>query len=108
MIIIKPHFVYFYKNDKSIDKLLQHYPFSEPFISKKIGNGQGRIEYEHFDLRLFKMVVPSLNTRGIRTWQIIIEEELYNMMDDDFLYDVIKPMMSLYYLVGGNIVIFDY
>jgi len=102
---IKPNYIFFYKNDIALDDIIKHAPFfyDEP-IQIKRGKNEARFEYEHFDLRCYKIKNLNLSMRGIKTWQILIEDELYDEISHEIIYTVLAPMMVPYELLGGRII----
>lgn len=105
---IKPNYTFFYKNDNALDDIVKHSPFNfdKPIKSKvNVTKDELYFEYEHYILRCFKMKKPnSICMRALRTWQVLIEDELYDMLDQQFINEVLLPMMHVYYLLGGRIV----
>jgi len=78
--------------------------FDKP-ISFRKSKQEARIEYEHYSVECHK-VKSSLgdNFRGIRTWQILVEDELYDKLSQEEIDYRLKPMMYPYGILGGRIV----
>ena len=102
---MKPRYTYFYTSDNAVDKILEYPPFSydKPIKIRK-GRNEAIIEYEHFDLFCYRMENLMLSMKGHKTWQILVEDILYNKLSRDYLEDILYPMMCPYDLLGGRIV----
>lgn len=102
---MKPKYTYFYTSDNAIEDIFLHPPFSyEKPISKRIGRDASIIEFEHFDLYCFRMCKPNLSMRGHKTWQILVEDILYNELDSDYIQENLYHMILPYDILGRRIV----
>lgn len=102
---MKPNYIYFYKSDVAVDDILRHPPFHyEQPIKIRKNKDKAIIEYEHFDLRCYRINPKQHNIRGHRTWQILVEDILYDEMDLQFIHEVLMPMTTPYYLCGGQVI----
>lgn len=106
---MKPNYIYFYKSDNAVDDILKHSPFCYQKPTKiKRSRDEARIEYEHFDLRCFRMNYPNQQSvRGHKTWQVLVEDILYDELEQDFINECLFSIMNVYYLVGGRVVKVD-
>lgn len=106
---IKPKYLFLYINDDAVEGLMNQSPFMfdvpVPFRKSK---AEARIEYEHYSVECYK-IKSSLgdNFRGIRTWQILVENELYNRLSQEDIDYRLKPMLCPYGVLGGRIVSVD-
>lgn len=91
---MKPKYIYLYNSENGEDKILHHYPFNnEDHIRVRRGKYESIYEYEHFDLFCYKMS-SMLTFRGHKCWELLIEEVLYDSLDEDAigcLYGMISP-----------------
>jgi hypothetical protein len=108
---MKPNYLYLYKNDVAIDDIQKHVPFCyEPPIMIQKREDYVLFVFKYFDLRCWKRTKGFAYLKGVRTWQILIEDELYDELFDEYIDDIddiFYPMMSPYYLCGGEIVKVD-
>lgn len=105
---MKPNYIYFYKSDVAVDDILRHSPFCyEKPIKVERSKDTARIEYKYFDLRCYRINPKQYNVKGHRTWQILVEDILYDEMDLEFIQCCLYPMMSPYELCGGRVVRID-
>lgn len=102
---MKPKYTYLYKSDNAVDDILSQPPFTydEP-INKKVTGNKTIIEFEYFDLFCYRMDKPCLSMKGHKTWQILVEDILFNEFDNNYIQDVLEPMMCPYDLLGGRVV----
>jgi len=106
---VKPHYLFYYKNDEAVDDLLFHHPFNfEPELIQKSKN-EVIIYFTHYDVRCFKTSGDFARFKGYRCWQVLIEDELYdeifaeNSKYEDYIYDILEPSMNVSAICGGHI-----
>ena len=105
---MKPKYMFFYKSDNAINDILNHSPFDmDNPIKIRIGRDESIIEYKYFDLYCIKMAKSRVNIKGHRCWQILVEDILYDELDNDYIQQILEPMMCPYKLLGGRIVKID-
>jgi hypothetical protein len=107
--MIKPRYVFYYKNQIAPDFLLNQIPFNQEPVKIKKCYGELHYEYEHFTLTCFQTFGYMAKFKGYRWWTVIIEEELYNDIKNDkslkdYIQDILEPSINLFELVGGQIV----
>lgn len=103
---LKPRYVFFYTNDEAVEGLVNQSPFiyDKPLSFRK-SKEEARIEYKHFDIDCFKVYSNFGDRfRGIKAWQILVEECLYNRLTQEDIDCRLKPMMSPYSNLGGRII----
>jgi hypothetical protein len=103
----KPNYMLIYKNDIVLFKFLTSTPFYQESVKVTYENHHLKVEGKHFIVRCFRMDRPIPYTVGYRTMTVFIERELYDMMDNNFLEDAVKPCMSVYSLFGEVISIIE-
>ena len=105
---MKPKYMFFYKSDNAVNDILNHTPFDmdNPIKIRK-GRDESIIEYKYFDLFCIRIENPRIYMRGHRCWQILVEDILYDELDNDYIQDVLEPMMCVYGVLGGRIVKID-
>jgi hypothetical protein len=102
---MKPNYLYLFKTDKAIEDILQHPPFTyDDIVNSKISKNEAFFEFKHFDLKCHRIQGENISVRGIKTWQILVEDILYDELSDDYIQDVLQPMMCTYALLGGRVI----
>jgi hypothetical protein len=102
---MKPNYIFFYRNDMALDDIIKHAPFcSDSPVKVYKSKNEARFEYEHFDLRCFKKLEMTNSIRGLRTCQVLVEDELYDAIDQKCISELLSPMMTYHNLIGGRIV----
>lgn len=105
---IKPKYLYLYISDIAISDIVEHSPFRyDNLINQRISKDQARFEYEHYTLECYRMTRSFESMRGIRCWQILVEDELYDKLTEEQINCILKPIMAPYSLLGGKIVKVD-
>lgn len=100
---MKPRYIFMFKNKKAINDILLQPPFCYDRTVSQKQSGDGILyEYSHFVLECI-YYINSINSRGYRCWQVLVESELYDELNDDDIMRF-KMMMSPYEMCGGRIV----
>jgi hypothetical protein len=101
----KPKYIYFYSSDSAVNSLLEQFPFrhEEP-IYKRISKSEALIDYEHFVLFCFKRNFNYDVMRGHKCVQILVEDIVYDSLNQEQIDYILKPMMYPLDLLGGRIV----
>ena len=101
----KPSYIFLYKSDNAVKNLMNHFPLScENIVNMRQSFNETDIEYEHIDIRCKRVDSISQNLRGNRTWQILVEECLYENITQEQMDNILLPIMVPLNLFGGRVV----
>ncbi|MBZ9622974.1 hypothetical protein G9F71_008910 [Clostridium sp. FP2] len=107
---IKPNYIFFYTSEGAVDKLMDQsaFRYNKP-TSVRRSKESALIKYEHFDIRCMRAYSNIGDRfRGYRTWQILVEDILYDNLTQESIDHVLLPMMCVYDILGGRIVKIDF
>ena len=96
---MKPRFILFYKNDETIDNVLNksHFVHYKPTKVKR-SKDEARIEFDYFVLICKRVNRISDNLRGTRCWYLLIEDVLYDELSEVEINEILLPMLSPVFL----------
>lgn len=101
----KPNYIFLYKNDSAVDNLMRHFPFEyvDPIKIERRCDGV-YIEYEHIIIRCNKVNSINQNLRGYKTWQVLVEDCLYEKITQEQMNCILIPIMAPHSILGGRVV----
>lgn len=102
----KPKYIFIYKNDEDLEKLLSEFQFRKELIVKK---GREMIQYEHYNLILKKIKTVGFtrlyNLRGYRVAKVILTRDVYDEIvqnNVNTIHDVLEPITATCKMVGES------
>ena len=102
---LKPKYVFFYSSDDAVKGLMNQSPFNwDKPIHFHESKDNARIEYEHFDVRCYRAEYGIGDKfRGIRAWNVLIEDCLYDTLNLEDINHRLLPIMYPFDKLGGKI-----